>query len=168
MHKYCLDTSGISNPLAMMPEDIYASLCGKVIDMICSGIFCCTAEIAEQYTHVEGAVGECLKDNIQSMLYEIEQDHWDWRLYISHVNRMSVQYRNFISDYNTNRKNTVDLDDVSIVALAKSLSLPVVSMEGLDRGQPSATKMRIPRLCHCEGVTHYTFNDLLRLEGVNI
>jgi hypothetical protein len=168
MHKYCLDTSGVSNPLAMMPEDIYSSLWGKVIDLICSGVFCCNAEIAEQYTHIEGPVGECLNDNISDMLYEIEQDHWDWRLYIAHVTRMSHQYRQYISDYNNNRKNTVDLDDVSIVALAKTLGLPVVSMEGLDRGQLSATKMRIPRLCECEGVKHHTFNELLRLEGINI
>jgi hypothetical protein len=168
MHKYCLDTSGISNPLVAMPEDIFTSLWSKIIDLICDGNFCCNAEIAEQYTYIEGAVGECLKENIPIMLYEIEQGHWDWKLYIGHFTRMSHEYKQFISEYNGNRKNTVDLDDVSIVALAKSLSLPVVSMEGFDGGQQSDKKMRIPRLCDCEGVTHYTFNDLLRLEGINV
>ena len=87
------------------------------------------------------------------MIYEIGHPHWNWRGYVDHFNRMKVSYKAFISEYNGNRKNTVDTDDVSIVALAKTLGLPVVSMEAFDRGEVSAKKMRIPRLCECENVT---------------
>ena len=102
------------------------------------------------------------------MLYEVGRDHWDWQSYIGHVNRMVAQHRAFISEYNSNRSNTVGLNDLSIVALGKTLALPVVSMEGSDGGQVSATKMRIPRLCIVEGVRHLDFNDLLRQEGLSI
>lgn len=168
MPKYCLDTSGISNPLVQMPEDIFGGLWGKFIKLIEGGCFCCTAEIADEYDHIVGNVGKCLAAQKAAMVYEIGQNHWDWPTYVGHVNHITSTYRQFISEYNSNRKNTVGLSDVSIVALAKTLNLPVVSMEGLDGGQTSGTKMRIPRLCKEEGVTHLTFNDLLRTEGLNI
>jgi hypothetical protein len=168
MHKYCLDTSGISNPLAQMPEDIFAGLWGKIAKLVENGFFCCTTEIADEYQHIEGNMGRRLSAHKASMVYEIGQDNWDWAAYVGHVNHIISTYRQFISEYNSNRKNTVGLSDVSIVALAKTLNLPVVSMEGLDGGQTSATKMRIPRLCKQEGVKHLTFNDLLRAEGLSI
>jgi hypothetical protein len=149
-----------------MPEDLYGPVWIKVIGLVRAGIFCCNAEIAEQYMHIEGAVGDCLREHIPTMLYEIGRPHWDWNGYVSHFNRMKVVYQAFISEYNGNRKNTVDVSDVSLVALAKTLCLPVVSMEGFDRGEGSAKKMRIPRLCDCEGVDHKTFNELLRTERV--
>ena len=168
MPKYCLDTSGISNPLAAMPEDMYPSLWEKIVFLIEARYFCCNAEIAEQYKHVEGNVGKCLRDNTKYMLFEIGKPHWNWQTYIDNVNRMIATYKEFISEYNGGRKNTIDIDDVSIVALAKTLGLPVVSMEGSDRGQTSASKMRIPRLCECEGVHHLMFNELLRNEGLKV
>ena len=168
MPKYCLDTSAISNPLVQMPEDIFGGLWGKFMKLIEDGCFCCTTEIADEYDHILGNVGKCLTAHKRAMVYEIGQSHWDWTTYVSHVNHITSTYGQFISEYNGNRKNTVGLSDVSIVALAKTLNLPVVSMEGLDGGQTSDTKMRIPRLCKEVGVTHLTFNDLLRTEGLSI
>ena len=71
-----------------------------------------------------------------------------------------------ISEYNGNRKGTVGLNDISIVALAMTLRLPLVSMEKPNVYQPSAKKMRIPDVCKVEGVNHLTFNEFLRAEGI--
>ena len=166
--RYCLDTSGISNPLVSMPEDCFGGLWDKVKGLVASGAFCCNAEIAEQYEHIEGSVGECLIEHMPNMLFEVGVGEWDWSGYLQHVNRMTVEYHAYISDYHHNRRNTIDLKDLSIVALAKTLGLPVVSMEGFDGGQTSATKMRIPRLCICEAVQHFTFIELLRKEELSI
>jgi hypothetical protein len=167
-HRYCLDTSAISNPLVGMPEDCLGGLWNKIIDLISSCVFCCNAEIAEQYTHITGSVGDCLVSHTPKMLYEVGAGNWDWNGYIAHVNRMTKQYHAFISDYHSNRQNTIDLKDLSLVALAKTLALPIVSMEGFDGGQISPKKMRIPRLCINEDVLHYTFIELLRKERISI
>jgi hypothetical protein len=167
-HRYCLDTSAISNPLMGMPEDCFGSLWQKIETLISSNVFCCNAEIAEQYTHIVGSVGKCLVYHTPKMLYEIGIGGWAWSEYILYVNIMSKKYHAFISDYHNNRQNTIDLKDLSLVALAKTLALPVVSMEGFDGGQISATKMRIPRLCINENVIHYTFIGLLRKEGITL
>ena len=151
-----------------MPEDIFGGLWAKVRELIEDDLFCCTTEIFEEYEHIEGAVGKCLCNHKSSILFEIGDDDWEWDKYVLHVNRMRDTYKQFISEYNSNRKNTVGINDLSIVALAKTLKLPVVSMEGLDRGQISASRMRIPRLCDLENVVHLTFNELLRQEGINI
>lgn len=98
--------------------------------MIAEGLFCCNAEIAEQYTHIEGPVGDCLKDHSNHMTYEVGVGSWAWKTYLAHVERMTATYHAFISDYHGGRKSTIDLKDLSLVALAKTLSLPVVSMEG--------------------------------------
>ena len=163
MPKYCLDTSAISNPLMAMPEDLYVSVWGKVVSVISSGAFCCTKEISDEYDHIRGNVGDCLRNN--KVLHEVGQDTWNWPEYVGHVQRMSTQYKAFISEYNSNRRNTVGLNDLSIVALAKTLQIPVVSMEGSDQGQISLNRMRIPRLCVVEGIDHLDFNEMLRREG---
>jgi hypothetical protein len=99
-----------------------------------------------------------------AMLLEIGED-WDWDSYVSHVNRMRITYKNVISEYNGMRKNTVGLNDISIVALGKCLSLPVVSMES-KAFQASPTRVRIPALCDLEKTEHYTFSEFLRVEGI--
>lgn len=168
MPKYCLDTSGISNPWLGFPDDIFQPLWERIIWLIEIGTFCCNTEIFEEYEHIEGRVGDCLKANKAVLVYEINQNSWDWQSYLNHFERMRLSYTQYISEYNGNRKNTIGINDLSIVALAKTLKLPVVSMEGSDKGQISETKMRIPRLCDIEGVKHLTFIDLLRAEGLSL
>jgi hypothetical protein len=60
----------------------------------------------------------------------------------------------------------VGLKDVSIIALAKTLKLPLVHMEKPNTHQPSQKRMRIPDVCDKEGVKHLTFNEFLRAEGI--
>ena len=59
------------------------------------------------------------------------------------------------------------MNDISIIALAKVLALPVVSMETLIR-QPEAKWRRIPNVCLAENVEHLSFNDFLRRENVRL
>ena len=59
---------------------------------------------------------------------------------------------------------TICLNDLTIIALAKTLGLPVVSMERLVSEGPGTKKRRIPNICKAEGVEHLSFNDFLRRE----
>ena len=164
---YCLDTSGLSNPLESMPEDIFSLLWQRICTEIENGKFATNREIFDELARLNGLVGECITRFKSELILEIGESDWDWASYLGHVERMRTTYTAFISEYNGNRKSTVGLNDVSIIALAKTLSLPVVSMEALSF-QPSQTRMRIPQVCALEGVQHLTFNDLLRLEGIKI
>jgi Domain of unknown function (DUF4411) len=163
---YCLDTSGLSNPLETMPEDIHATLWFRIAQIIEAGKFAVTKEIYDELVHLPGPVGVCIQKNCPALQLEIGDDEWDWESYIAHVNRMRVKHKSIISEYNGNRKGTVGLNDVSIVALAKSLGLPVISMEATSF-QFSATKVRIPGLCTLEEVEHLTFNKFLRAEWIS-
>jgi hypothetical protein len=58
------------------------------------------------------------------------------------------------------------LNDVTIIALAKTLSLPLVSMES--SAVPSPKKKRIPDICPLEGVTHLTFNEFCIAEKIQV
>ncbi len=159
--KYCLDTSGLSNPLDLMPETkaIYQPIWNHIKSLIVSGVFAVNAEIYEELCRLPGSIGEHITANEGNMLLEVGEA-WDWRSYLAIVESWRVKYKDVISEYNGNRKGTVGLIDVSIVALAKCLGLPVVSMESISF-QASDKKVRIPSLCALEGVEHLTFNDLL-------
>ena len=97
---------------------------------------------------------------------EVDDGGWDAANYIAHATRMQVDHAQFISENNNNRKNTICLNDLSIVALGRSLALPVISME-VPVG--AAGKWRkIPNVCQIENVEHISFNDFLRREGIVI
>jgi len=145
--KYCLDTSGFSNPLQVMPEDIYCTLWSTVRERIEAGTLCLNKEIADEIR---------------------DADLGPYVEYIEHFERMRVEHEAYISEYNGNRKNTVGLADVSIIALAKTLGLPLVNMEAPNRNEPSEKRIRIPDLCQLEAVTPFTFNDFLRAEGISL
>jgi Domain of unknown function (DUF4411) len=168
MPSYCLDTSGISNPLENLPEDIYASLWGQVSAVMRSGKLCWNKEILDELSSIEGAVGECIKSCADAMCYEVGNDGWPWQDYLNCVERMRTVYRDVISEYNGNRKSTVGLNDISIIALAKTLKLPLVNMERPNTHQPSVKRMRIPDVCIAEGITPMNFNDFLRAEAITL
>ena len=166
--RYCLDTSGLSNPLETTPEDIHETLWSRVRELIEEGAFAWNAEIADELGHLEGETGECIAGCLTATLHEIGDEQWDWPSYVANVNRMKSDYQAFISDYNGGRKGTIGLNDLSIVALALTLRVPVVSMEARNSGEASAKRLRIPDLCDREGVKHLTFNEFLREEGIKI
>jgi len=59
------------------------------------------------------------------------------------------------------------VNDLTIIALAKTLKLPVISSEKkLNALQESEKRQKIPDICDKESVVHMNFNDLLRAEGI--
>lgn len=166
MPRYCLDTSWISTPLLEMPPDVHVSLWSRIRGLIEGGAFCWNTEIWDELDgSIQGDIGECLKACNGDACFEVGADHWDWKAYLEHIERVRVDYQGFISEYNGNRKNTVGFHDCSIVCLAKTLALPVASME--KRGtQPSVKKLRIPDLCDRMGIEHFDLTDLMRAEGL--
>lgn len=166
MHKFCLDTSWISSPIIDMPPDVHVTLWSRISSLIDAGAFCWNTEIwQEMHGSIYGEIGEKLKEHNKSSCYEIGSDDWDWIQYLYHVENIRNGYKKYISEYNGNRKGTVSLNDCSIVCLAKTLKLPVASMEKPNR-QPSLIRIRIPELCERENVEHVDLNELLRKEGL--
>jgi hypothetical protein len=167
--EYCLDMSGLSTPLENMPEDIHTVLWSNVAKVVESGKFAVTTEIYEELEHLPGPIGECIQKNKGVLQLEIEDSGWDWQTYLQHMEQMQITYADVISENNGNRKNTIGFNDLSIIALAKTLSLPVVSSEKkLHADQDSLKRQKIPDICDKEGIVHMTFNDLLRKEGIKI
>jgi Domain of unknown function (DUF4411) len=167
LKRYCLDTSAISKPLEDMPESMsfYKNIWSLVRESIESGIFAVTKEIYDELCKItSGETCNCCIHNRDKLLMEVDQMDWDAKEYLMNVDSMIQRHISVISEYNSNRKQTIGLNDLSIVALAKTLKLPVISMES-DSYQPSQKKVRIPALCMLESVTHLTFNDFLRIEG---
>lgn len=168
MKKYCIDTSGLSNPLEQMPEDIHISLWERIRLLVTSGMMAVTAEIYDELCHLPGKIGDCIKDHERDLLMEVEAGAWDWPTYLEHVSRMQLAYEPYISEYNRHRSGTVGLNDLTIVALAKTLGLPVVSMEIRVADLRSSQKRKIPNICDLEGVRHMTFTEFLRDEGIRL
>jgi hypothetical protein len=148
-----------------MPEDIHSVVWAKVVNIVLAGKFAATKEIYDELALLPGAIGACLKNQCDEVCLEVGEDDWPWKEYLENVEAMKEKHKAVISEYNGDRKGTVGLNDISIIALAKTLGLPVVSMESKSY-QGSATKMRIPAVCEAEGVPHLTFNELLRAEGI--
>jgi hypothetical protein len=163
MKKYAFDTSGISNPLESMPEDIHESLWnGFKTDILPSGIIAVTQEIFTEMESIPGSVGDAIKANKENILLEVGEE-WDWGAYIDHCNRMEDEHHDKISEYCGGSKKTVGLNDVSIVALAKTLNIPVVSME--KPVSDKSDKLHIPDVCKLQKVDHLTFSEFWRKEG---
>jgi len=166
MFRYCLDTSWISNPILDMPPDVHVTLWSRIIELLKGGTFCWNTEIWEELNgSISGEVGESLAKCNEGMCFEVGVGDWDWPKYLEYVDLMRTEYGQYISEYNGDRKGTVNLKDCSIVCLAKTLQLPVASMEKPWR-QRSEMKMRIPELCDREGIEHYDLTRLMRAEGL--
>jgi hypothetical protein len=164
MKKYCFDTSGISNPLESMPEDIHESMwSGFKTKCLASGIIAVTQEIYDEMEHIPGSIGQCIKENKANILMEVGGD-WNWGAYITHVNKMQDDYHDFISEYTGGSKKTVCLNDISIVALAKTLKIPVVSME--EPVTIGSKKLHIPDVCKLESIEPLRFSEFLRKENL--
>lgn len=163
MPKYCIDTSGLSHPYEEIPEDIHESLWKRVRKTIADGNVAVTKEIFDEVVLINGGLGAFLNDQKLLILYEVEQDEWDWKTYLKHASKMVAAHKPFIREHCGGKKGTICLNDVSIIALAKTLELPVVSMEKpvLDKG---AKKRHIPDICSLEKVEHLTFSDFCRHE----
>lgn len=168
MKKYCFDTSGFSTPLEQMPDDIYESLWLRVIEVIEAGEVAVTTEIYEEMEgSLRGLVGECIDNNKRLLVLEIGDRDWDSPAYVAAVTAMQQSQHDFISENIGGTKRTVGKNDISIIALAKALGLPVVSMER-PTSVDAVGKRKIPDVCRIEGVEHLSFNDFLRREGIRL
>lgn len=169
MKRYCIDMSGLSNPASedVAPQDIHVTLWVKIHEIIVAGHIAVTEEIYEELTHIPPPLGDCINENKKALLLEVDNGEWDVKSYISHATRMQDDHQQFIREFNGGGKGTVGLNDISIVALAKTLKLPLVSMEKRKAHQ-SDRKRTIPDICDAEQVTHMTFNEFLRAEGITL
>jgi len=163
MAKYCVDTSGLSHPYEEIPEDIHPSLWARVRAAIADGNVAVTQEILGEIVKINGGLGQYLNDQKALILHEVSKGDWDWKGYIANATEMQTKHKKCISEFIGGTKKTVGLHDISIVALAKTLKLPVLSME-----KPVAAnainKLKIPDVCKLEGVEHLTFTDFCRRE----
>ena len=167
MKRYCFDTSGFSNPHETMPEDIpiYVPLWAQMVEFVESGAVAATTEIYSQMCKIPDDFGECLRQNKARILLEVGDASWSFQTYIDHFTRMQRQYHAHISEYShAGSKRTIDIPDLTIIALGRTLGIPVVSME-VTTGQ-SPDKRRIPDICLMEGVVHRTFNEFLKDEKI--
>lgn len=71
MKKYCVDTSGISNPLETTPEDIHQSAWVRIKECISNGDLAVTKEIYDEMIHIGGSVGECIKASAAQLVLEL-------------------------------------------------------------------------------------------------
>ena len=166
MKKFCLDTSGFSNPHEQMPEDVphYGPIWDSVISAICAGKIGVTREIYDELCHVTGKVGECIRDNKALLLLEVGDASWDSLSYLRNFNRMRKDHAEWIAEYAMKSPaRTITLPDLSSIALAKTLALPLVHMESSSNGSPR--HKRIPDICAIESVLPYSFNDFLKHEA---
>lgn len=151
-----------------MPPDIHVTLWRQILDHADRGTFCWNREIWKQLELIQDAqVLSSLRRCNRVALLQVGQANWPFQLYLDHLERVKNSYGAFISEYNGNRKSTVNLVDCSIVCLGMTLELPVLSMETPPK-QQSQTKMRIPELCMKENVLHYDVNQFLRQEGITL
>jgi hypothetical protein len=165
MKKYCVDTSGISNPLETMPEDIHESAWKKIKERIIDGEFAVTKEIYDEMVHIVGTVGECIKSSEAELVLEVGEGDWDHETDVTEVTRMQYVYAEFISENSNGRSGTVGLNDISIIALAKALKLPLVHMESAVNNEASK-KRRIPDICKLEAIEDIPFSAYCRKEGL--
>ena len=76
-HRYCFDTSGLSNPRETLPEDIYTSVWNFVRDTIASGSIAVTREVLDEMRHIGDALGDFIGENEKIMLLEIGGEGWN-------------------------------------------------------------------------------------------
>lgn len=165
--RYCFDTSGISNPLETMPEDIHKSLWAHFSAFIMSDYIAVTPEIYDEMCHVTGSIGDLIKVSKASLVLELGHPDWDWQGYIDNSKQLLTDHHTCISEYSGGSAKTVCLNDMTVVALAKTLDLPVVSMENPVKELAHTTKRKIPNVCQIEGIEHLTFSDFLRKEKLS-
>lgn len=163
MAKYCVDTSGLSHPYEEIPEDIHPSLWTRVRQTIADGHVAVTTEIFDEVVKIDGGLGQYLNGQKRLILHEVSKGDWDWKAYIEAAKQMQITHKDCISEFIGGTKRTVCLNDVSIVALAKALKLPVISME---KPVPvgAKSKLKIPDVCKLEGIEHLTFSEFCRKE----
>lgn len=147
-----------------MPIDIHDSLWEQLLDFFESGKVAITTEIFEEMVLLPNGIGDRIKAAKVYLILEVGEATWNWQGYLDNSNEMQDAYHDFISEFTGGSSRTICLNDLSIIALAKTLGLPLVNMEAFVLEQ-SPNKRRIPNVCKYEDVESLTFNEFLRKEG---
>lgn len=166
MKRFCFDNSGFTNPHVRMPETIgiYRGLWQQMTDFLLAGHIGTTQEIYDEMCHVPDAFGDCIRANRSALVMEVGEGDWNYAVYIRQYNRLAKQYEAHLSEYtHMSAADTICLNDMTVIALAKTLDLPVVSEESSAGNSP--LKRRIPDICLAEGIPHLYFNDFLEQVG---
>jgi len=137
----------------------------SLIEFVSSGAVATTTELYDEMCRITGSFGDTVRISRNELVMEVDDPAWNGVAYIRNYERMCIEHRQFISEYtHMSSKETISLNDMTIVALAKTLKLPVVSSESSSGNSP--TKRRIPDMCKMENVLHRTFVEFLRDEGL--
>jgi hypothetical protein len=149
-----------------MPDDIHESMWKNVAEFFTSGVVAVTAEIYEEMCHITGIMGDCIRANEDLLVYEIEDPTWDWQRYVEISRVLQLKYADFIAENRKNPGGTVGRNDISIIALAKVLDVPLVSSEQRVLDLRNSTKRKIPNICDSESIEHLDWNEFLRRESM--
>jgi len=168
MKRYCFDTSGITSTLHTVPEDIHSTLWTRIASIVEAGEIAVTTEIYDElHGTIRSPIGNVIDSDRTRLVLEVGHGSWNQAAYILGAPRIIKKYQAFISEHMPKRPdNTVGLNDMSIIALAKATRLPLVSMESSAGNSPKYK--RIPDICALEQIDHLDFNAFLRRESIKI
>ena len=148
--------------------DVHVTLWKVILEHTERGTFCWTEQIWQQLKLIQDSrILDCLNHCNRSACLRVGEINWPDQLYLDHLERIQDTYRDYISELNEKRKRTIDLVDCSIVSLAVTLNLPVLSMEK-PIGPSSTIRLKIPDLCAREDVQHYDLTGFFRTEGITV
>ena len=71
MKRFCLGTSGVSNPLNAMPFDLYEGIWVQVFAAVEAGAFAVTPEIYGELIRLKDEVGDCFRENPQQLILDV-------------------------------------------------------------------------------------------------
>ena len=145
--------------------DVFENLWAFVIARIEAGDIAMTREIFDEMILIDNGFGEAISDNKDAVLYEVNQENWDWQDYLVTNGQILTDQHDHISEYTGGSPKTVCVNDVSGISLAKSLGIPIISGESITHNLDQTIKRKIPDICQAEGVQHMTFNEFLKAEG---
>ncbi len=150
-----------------MPPDIHKSMWASIVGLIKGGIIAVTPEIYSELLRFDFPMASnFIADHEKELLLDFETSSWEWSSYVSHLASMLEKYHDYLSENQRFSRKTVCENDLTTIALAKSMNLPLVSMES--KIDPKAIlKLHIPDVCEREHVEHLWLNDFLRKEKLS-
>jgi hypothetical protein len=81
-----------------MPEDIHASMWGKVKALIAGSGIAVTQEIYDEMEKIPGEIGEHIKLHKAELILEVGVDSWNWLAYKAHAEQIISDHHDYISE----------------------------------------------------------------------
>ena len=169
MKKFVLDTSGLSKPIQDMPPHRHKRLWNCIKQSIGNGVFATTEEVfEEEMLLLPDGIGAYMADNRSSIVLDFGDPYVNWNDYVITANEMQILYRESTQRTLQGRTDTVGIKDISVVALAKVLNLPLVSEAALIHDTSQTYKRKIPNVCAEYSVKHLSFNEFIDAEDYDL